>query len=418
MKKVMVRSQLIGVLAAFAFYSQNVTAQPAHYNITDLGVVGPAGQPFFVTNNGLVSGSAAVTSGAYHAVFWYGGLETDIGASGFGGPNSMALGVNVRAQVVGFSEASEPEPYGEDFCGNGTHLVCLPFIWQFGLMSPLPTLGGRNGTANMVNSRGQAVGFAENAAWDPSCPAPQKYQFKPVLWTNGTAQQLATVAGDQEGLAWAVNENGQAAGGSGSCAAYNPIWGNNLQPLHALLWDNGGMTDLGNLGGTGHGNGIFAKNLNNNGQVVGASDLPGDKTFHAFLWTKSAGIQDLGTLPGDVASAGLAINDAGVVLGVSLDDQFNPRAFIWQGGVMADLNALIPADSSLFLWTGCSINSRGQIIGIASTSNGDIHGYLATPVAATSAGANSSFQPGAQAESRTRRVADGVHKLLPGLRLH
>jgi uncharacterized membrane protein len=143
-------------------------AQASHYSVTDLGVVGAAGQPIYVTNNSMVSGSAVAAGGALHAVIWYRGLETDIGAAGFGGPNSQAFGVNVRAQAVGLAETSEADPYNEDFCGFGTHLVCLPFIWQFGLTSPLPTLGGRNGTATMVNGRGQAAGVAENAAWDPA----------------------------------------------------------------------------------------------------------------------------------------------------------------------------------------------------------------------------------------------------------
>jgi probable HAF family extracellular repeat protein len=373
--KTILRSIVAGNLLAVL-----AVAQASHYSVSDLGVVGPYGQPFNITNNGLVGGVAAVTSGAYHAVIWYRGLETDIGISGLGGPNSLALGVNVRAQAVGEAEVSQADPYGEDFCGNGTHLICLPFLWQFGLMSALPTLGGRNGVATGINSSGQAVGYAENAAWDPTCPAPQKYQFKPVLWTNGSAQELTVVAGDLEGMVWALNEKGQAAGASGSCAALSPLTGNSLQPLHALLWNNGTMTDLGNLGGTGHGFGILAKNLNNQGQVVGLSDLPGDKTFHAFLWTRSTGMKDLGTLPGDVASWGLAIDDTGVVTGVSLDDQFNPRAFIWQNGAMSDLNSLIPAGSQLYLATACSINSRGEIIGFAFDNAGEVHGYLATPV--------------------------------------
>jgi probable HAF family extracellular repeat protein len=91
-------------------------------------------------------------------------------------------------------------------------------------------------------------------------------------------------------------------------------------------------------------------------------------------------MQDLGTLPGDVNSGAIGINDAGEVVGVSLDASFNPRAFVAQSGVMTDLNTLIPADSPLFLITACSINSRGEIIGIAvEKSTGDIHGYLATP---------------------------------------
>ena len=90
-------------------------------------------------------------------------------------------------------------------------------------------------------------------------------------------------------------------------------------------------------------------------------------------------MQDLGTLSGDVASNSISINDAGSVVGLSLDASFNPRAFLWEKGVMTDLNTLIADDSPLYLLTGCSINSRGEITGLGLTSTGEIHTYLATP---------------------------------------
>ena len=46
---------------------------------------------------------------------------------------------------------------------------------------------------------------------------------------------------------------------------------------------------------------------------------------------------------------------------------------------MTDLNTLIAGDSPLYLLTGCSINSRGEITGLGLTSTGEIHTYLATP---------------------------------------
>jgi len=65
---------------------------------------------------------------------------------------------------------------------------------------------------------------------------------------------------------------------------------------------------------------------------------------------------------------------------VSLDASFNPRAFLWQNHAMTDLNTLVPANSPLFLITACSINSSGEIIGIAvEKSSGNVHGYLAIP---------------------------------------
>jgi len=47
--------------------------------------------------------------------------------------------------------------------------------------------------------------------------------------------------------------------------------------------------------------------------------------------------------------------------------------------VMTDLNTLVVGDSPLYLLTGCSINSRGEITGLGLTSTGEIHTYLATP---------------------------------------
>jgi hypothetical protein len=69
-----------------------------------------------------------------------------------------------------------------------------------------------------------------------------------------------------------------------------------------------------------------------------------------------------------------------------LDAKFNPRAYLRQNGTMTDLNTLIPATSPLFLLLGCSINSSGQIVGVAVTSAGELHGYIATPSNLVSAG--------------------------------
>ena len=139
------------------------------------------------------------------------------------------------------------------------------------------------------------------------------------------------------------------------------------------------MVNLGNLGGTGQFGGNAALAINNQGQVIGQSDLPGDTANHAFLWQKGV-MTDLGTLPGDFLSGPQAINDKGAVVGLSIDSDFNLRAFLWQNGVMTDLNSLVgsnPAKLKLQLAEG--INSRGEIIGFAVNSAGETHAYLATP---------------------------------------
>jgi probable HAF family extracellular repeat protein len=369
-------------LTATAQDAHQHTLPAAQYTVTDLGTLegGTFSQPFSINRYGLVSGSSNLADGNQHATLWLEKLKVDIGAPGLGGPNSIAFGDNERFQSAGEAETSTPDPNGEDFCGFGTHLTCLPFLWQDGEMIQLSTLGGNNGTANAISNQGEVAGFAENSTPDPGCPVPQVLQFEPAVWEKGVIHKLPTVGGDPDGVAYEINDNGKVAGASGTCTTFNPNFLNNLLAVHALLWENGKATDLGNLGGqTGQAGGNAAYSVNNRGEVVGSSDLPGDTTFHAFLWTRKTGMQDLGTLSGDVASNSISINDAGSVVGVSLDANFNPRAFLWEKGVMTDLNTLIAGDSPLYLLTGCSINSRGEITGLGLTSTGEIHTYLATP---------------------------------------
>lgn len=364
------------------------------YTIQDLGVVGAnpnaPGQPIVISNSGWISGAAGVGA-AEHAVLWYAGNVTDIGSPGLGG-NSFGYGTNESGQVAGEAETTSAGlSTTEDFCAfqaegfSSSPTPCVPFVWS-GHMVPLPTLGGVNGIANEINSGGAIAGYAENTTQDPACSAPQKYQFKPVIWSHEGIQPLST-GNDAEGVAYSINDQGDVVGASGSCAPLNPVWGFYFNPTHALLWQKGVATDLGNLGGAFNN---FAHHVNNRDEVVGFSDLPGDQTSHAFLWTSAANIQDLGTvndsINDDTYSVGLGINDASQIVGVSASADFSViRAFIRQNGKLVDLNSLITGNNSLYLITACSINSKGQIIGIAIDPNtGETHAYVATPISGTS----------------------------------
>ncbi len=388
--------------------TQRRTLPATQYTVTDLGTLpgGNFSQPFFITKNGRIAGSSNLADGSSHAVVWASGQAADLGT--LGGSNSIAFGVNNYGQAVGEAETSTSDPNGEDFCGFQTHLICLPFESVNGVMNPLPTLGGNNGDATAINNRGELAGFAETSTPDPACPVPQVLHFKPVIWKNGRVIQLHTLGGDPDGVAFMINDYSQAVGASGTCATFNPINLYNLVPVHAVLWENGKATDLGNLGGTtGQAGGNIAFDINNLGQVVGNSDLAGDTTFHAFLWTRKTRMQDLGTLSGDVASLSISINDAGSIVGASLDANFNPRAFLWEKGVMTDLNTLVAGNSPLYLLTGCSINSRGEITGLGLTSTGETHTYLATPIQGVATSENTS-----QGVVSRRILSDDARKLL------
>jgi probable HAF family extracellular repeat protein len=376
--------RVAGLGLAFAVLTGSAWAQE-RYNVFDLGVVGnpPAG-PYIIRNNGLISGAAATPDGSsMHAVLWYKGWKIDIGTPGLGGQNSAAFGVNEFGQTVGQAETSRPN--AEDFCGFNAYgfassTACRPFLWQDGVMTKLPTLGGHNGFANSINNRGVVAGIAETDATDPTSGCPV-HQFEPVVWERGRIHSLPPYSGDSDGVAAQVNDKGQVVGASGTCGSFNPNTGLYLVENHALLWENGVATDLGNLGGEGGLAGNHACALNNHGQVVGHSDLPNDASFHGFLWTRETGMKDLGTLSGDFASLALGINDGGVVVGASIGPAFSTfRAVLWEKGTVTDLNTLVDANpKNLYLVQGESINSRGEIIGLAVDGAALPHGFLAIP---------------------------------------
>ncbi|HMC47152.1 MAG TPA: HAF repeat-containing protein, partial [Caballeronia sp.] len=84
--------------------------------------------------------------------------------------------------------------------------------------------------------------------------------------------------------------------------------------VHAFLYENGVMTDLGTLPGRSNSS---AFGINNRGQIVGESDI-GNNSYspHAFLFEHGM-MTDLGTLPGDNFSEAVGITERGQIAGNS-----------------------------------------------------------------------------------------------------
>src|SRR5262245_21325393 len=325
-----------------------------------------------INNRGWVSGYSNLPGNlSRHAVLWRHGMAFDLGT--LGGPNSnVAWPVkNNRGIIVGISQTATPEPLGESWScsaffppgANNVGYTCLGFVWEDGEMRALPTLGGNNGFATGANNRGQVVGWAENTVRDRTCVAPQVLQFRAVIWgpRRHHIEELPLIPGDTSSAATAINNRGQVVGISGIC---DQAVGRHTA-RHAVLWDCGRMTDIGNIGSDTWNTPMA---INEHGDIVGFANTPGsdpdDPVFHAFLWTKHDGIKDLGTLPGDSSSQALGINKRGQVVGLSSGPS-GPRAFLWENGVMKDLNSLKAPGYTGVLEIAGDINDDGEITGRA-----------------------------------------------------
>lgn len=194
-------------------------------------------------------------------------------------------------------------------------------------MVDLGTLGGNQSVASDINNNNQIVGSSENESED----------WHAFLLENGTMTDLTPGYPSQ---ALAINQDGQIVGYS-EATGYQ----------HATLWDHGTEIDLGTLGGYGS----IARDINDQGQVVGES-VTEDGEWHAFLWSDGNMI-DLGTL-GGIYSYARSINNRGEIVGISAHAQGKSRPFLWKNGIMTDLGTLGGEFGSAE-----SINSSGRIVG-------------------------------------------------------
>jgi len=430
----------LSFVCALALSVPSNAQSQTRYTLTDLG---PADSPFsqaaWLNNSGLVTGVSVAADGTQHAVAWYWGMMTDISKPGLGGPNSAGGGVNQFGQIIGAAETATKDPNNENFCGFGTGHQCLTFLWDFGKMTALPTLGGTNSTWGGINNLGEVAGIAETAQ-ATNChmgvaangTGPQVLNFEAVVWGPGAGQirQLAPLPGDTVGMALNINDAGQTVGASGSCS--NTVLPGFVAAPHAVLWERDGTAyNLPSLGGmepdtTVLGAGTFGCSINNRGVVAGQATLSDNKTWHPVLWQDGI-VTDLGVLHGDLVGIATAINNRGEVVGASVSapgpSSGNPRAFVWRNGVMTDLNSLVPTDSPLYLLTAFAVNDSGEIVGFGAAENGDLHGFLATPCAAgsTACSAGSATTAGAPTPKSHRVIlSEAARKTLlrTGLRGH
>src|SRR5262249_19932546 len=308
-------------------------------------------------NRGWVAGQAdRAGDNVSRAALWV-GSSAPINLGSLGGPDTNSAVAwpvnNNNGVIVGISDTNQDNPLAPlnnsfscwPFFAPGvpTGKVCKGFRWQNGVMTALPAFpGGYNSYATAVNNRGQIVGWAETGFHDPTCdPNFQTLQFHAALWdANGLIRDLPPLPGDSTSAATAINELGQVVGISGDCG----IAVGGVSAKHAVIWENGVPTRIGDLGG--HSWNTPAA-INNNGVVVGFSlplDQDGTVNYQAFAWTKDSGVIRLNVPDGTIRGLALGISNSNQIVGRISIAGVGRRAVIWQSptATLQKLNDLAP----------------------------------------------------------------------------
>jgi len=217
----------------------------------------------------------------------------------------------------------------------------------------LNTLGGSTSEARAISDAGYVTGNAD-------IPSGSTHAF---LWdAQGGLRDLGTLWKNQSGVfqgdsyGYGVNDAGVVVGE----AAVNETY-KGLPVSHAYLFNQGTLRDIGGpVGGTNTlgGKNSRANAINTAGTVVGAAQAVGDG-YHAFRYDGAGPMTDLDA-KGQILSA-VAINDAGVIAGNSVD-----TAFVFANGAWQSLGVPPGFTTSRAL----GLSSFGDVAGFVSNGQG------------------------------------------------
>ena len=194
-------------------------------------------------------------------------------------------------------------------------------------------------TPGVINDSGQ-VGFAmAQGADDP---------LRPYFYDGRRVRDLGTLGGDF-GRVTGLNDQGQVTGISRNAAG----------DIRSFFWsERRGMIDIGVLPGA---TATWEPAINNRGEITGYSTGEPRPYPHAFRWTFSSGMEDLGGLTSgaDAISYGRALNDDGMIVGFSLTPANDYHAFAWTRATgMVDIDSFGSRYSE-----AVGVSASGQVVG-------------------------------------------------------
>jgi probable HAF family extracellular repeat protein len=301
-----------------------------------------------INDLGQVVGASQISGDtSYHGFIYYKGKITDIGSI-------YPYNINNLGQVVGH--------YNTEINGDST---VRSFIYSNGMLTDLGTISSdprAQSWANGINDFGQVVGSA-NTVYLGS-------HFHAYLYSDGVMEDIDTIGPfDEKSEAWAINNRGMIVGSERDGGVF--------------LYSDGVMRWLNIYGN--------AFDINGRGEFVGWGSW-GPGLGGAFLYTEGE-LTALGDLTDSGNTTPRAINESSQIVGQS-DIGYVERpwgfshighAFLYDNGLMSDLNTLIPVNSGWELMYATDINNRGQIVGygvrngkfqkVCYEDNGDTYCY-------------------------------------------
>lgn len=215
---------------------------------------GPVSVASALSSRGDVVGWSATKRGARHAFLWRDGRMRDLGTLP-GKTHSIAVAVNTRGQVVGYSYSAADASDAR------------AFVWQAGKLTDLGTPAGRPARPVAINDSGRIIGQSYTRGHSRYPTYPQAF-----VWEHGTLAELARPGWAAACEAAALNQRGQVVG---SCSL-------ETGRADAYLWENGKGIDLLYPGGDKYARAIA---LNERDQIVGVHTGLMEAQY-ALLWQK------------------------------------------------------------------------------------------------------------------------------------
>lgn len=260
-----------------------------------------------------------------------------------GGSMSVAYGINDHGQIVGASTLADGTQRAFSYLpGNG--------------MTDIGTLGGATSIAYDVNNLGQITGAADTS-FSSSDPSVYPRSSEAFLYSNGVMTGLGglefTTSGSSDqtyqynSVGRAINNLGQVTGQG----QYDDLMG--TSGTRALLFQNGSVQALslptGNLTLT-FGDGV---GINDAGAVVGSS------VNQPFLYDGSimSSLTSLQTASMSYLSVS-DINQSGMMVGTVLVNSL-PQAFTYHNGQLE----ILPSPTVLSIAFAYALNDVGQVVG-------------------------------------------------------